>query len=268
MRITRLQPFGFLVELEKMLPIDKLRELLKEEQLLVLRGGPGFLNADEFSAYCTQWGELGRWPFGTVLDLQERENPEDHIFDHRRVPLHWDGMFRDIVPELQVFFCKKAPGEADGGRTIFTNTKLALEKAHPEDLSAWKSLMGTYRRKMEFYDSRVSSPLITTHPIHGYPVIRFGEPQQSEGIINPAEISFIGSGVLDVEQTIQRLRETLYSPDTFYAHSWKEGDLLIADNFSLLHGREAFTTRSPRHLQRVHVQSDPPLQNVNLESFR
>jgi L-tyrosine isonitrile desaturase/decarboxylase len=251
-----------------MIPIVKLRELLKEEQLLIFRGLPGFESSEEFSEFCRQLGDLSLWPFGTVLELKETEKPEDHIFDHRQVPLHWDGMFREVVPELQVFFCKDAPSETDGGRTTFSNTKLLLEKANQEEKLAWKSLTGFYRRKMEFYDSSVSSALLSTHPLHGFPVIRFGEPQKSEGIINPAEISFTGPYTFKVDGTVQSLRKALYSSEFFYAHTWQKGDVVIADNFSLLHGREAFLSKSPRHLQRVHVLSDPPFQNPDLETFR
>ncbi|WP_175460979.1 TauD/TfdA family dioxygenase, partial [Vibrio parahaemolyticus] len=46
---------------------------------------------------------------------------------------------------------------------------------------------------------------------------------------------------------------------------WQQGDVVIADNFSLLHGREGFTARSARHLQRVHIQSNPVCANLALK---
>jgi L-tyrosine isonitrile desaturase/decarboxylase len=39
---------------------------------------------------------------------------------------------------------------------------------------------------------------------------------------------------------------------------------VIADNYTLLHGRTAFTVKVPRHLRRVHVLGDPPLDNPAL----
>jgi L-tyrosine isonitrile desaturase/decarboxylase len=42
------------------------------------------------------------------------------------------------------------------------------------------------------------------------------------------------------------------------------GDVVIADNFSLLHGREGFRNRSTRHLQRVHIQGSPACVNHRL----
>ena len=47
--------------------------------------------------------------------------------------------------------------------------------------------------------------------------------------------------------------------------SGSRGDVVVADNFSLLHGREGFTARSARHLQRVHIQSNPVCANLALK---
>lgn len=262
MKVTKLRPFGLLLEEIEDFEIESIREFIKENQLIVLRG-KSFDNADSFSQFCENLGELALWPFGTVLELEERGNPEDHIFDHKEVPLHWDGMFRETVPELQVFFCRKAPKTEEGGRTIFSNTKLFLERARAEEVRRWKSVIGLYRRKMEFYESSLSSPLVANHPVHGYPILRFGEIQSSTGIINPAEINFKGLPLNE----IQALTERLYSEDFLYTHEWKVGDVVIADNFSLLHGRERFKPSSPRHLQRVHVQMNPPFQNPGLGAY-
>ncbi|MCB0417979.1 MAG: TauD/TfdA family dioxygenase, partial [Bdellovibrionales bacterium] len=54
-------------------------------------------------------------------------------------------------------------------------------------------------------------------------------------------------------------------PANFYAHEWKTGDVVLSDNHTLLHGREAFVSGSPRHLRRVHVLGKPALKNPHLE---
>jgi alpha-ketoglutarate-dependent taurine dioxygenase len=62
------------------------------------------------------------------------------------------------------------------------------------------------------------------------------------------------------------LRKTLYNPHHLYAHAWQTGDVVIADNYTLLHGREAFTSGASRHLRRVHILGDPPLHNPALRT--
>jgi len=273
---TRIEPFGLLLKADRPdhdirdLDVDLLRQLLWRERLLVLRGFRTFADAESFSGYCERWGEISVWPFGKVLELVERNNPEDHIFDNNYVPLHWDGMYRPQVPEFQLFHCVRAPRPGQGGRTTFSNTLLALENAPASVRSLWERATGHYQRKMEFYDSKTVSPIVDSHPLRGFSVIRYNEPPR-EGFgdfLNPPTLEFTGLDHEELSELHRSLRDALYSPSCFYAHEWQEGDLVVADNFSLLHGREAFETKAPRHLRRVHVLSDPPLANPRLVSHR
>lgn len=247
-----------------------LKKLFLQEQLIVLRGFTTFSDAEDFSEYCKDWGEISIWPFGKVLELVELENPKDHIFHHSYIPLHWDGMYRPQVPEYQIFHCVRAPIHNQGGRTTFSNTILALKNAAPEVKEIWSKVIGSYERKMEFYNSKTISPIITKHPFRDFSVIRYNEPHQDENgkFINPPKQKFHGIDEHQINLFHQGLKKSLYDPKNFYAHEWQEGDVIIADNFSLLHGREEFISKAPRHLQRVQVLSDPPLQNPHLESYK
>lgn len=273
---VRLKPFGLLIEADRplcdvrTLAIEELREHFKNEHLLILRGFRTFDGPEEFAGYCESWGEVSIWPFGKVLELIEHKNPQDHIFDNNYVPLHWDGMYRPQVPEYQIFHCVKAPLPGQGGRTTFSNTILALRHASSELKDLWNKVSGVYQRKMEFYNSNTVSPIITKHPQRGFPVIRYNEPPtESKGhFVNPPDLKFTGVGKEELDVFHRSLKEALYAPTNFYAHEWQTGDVVIADNFSLLHGREEFVSKAPRHLQRVHVLSDPPLNNPGLEAYQ
>ncbi len=274
-KVTYIKPFGVLLEPMsnnthvRDLNIENLRELFWQQQLVLLRGFNTFQNTDDFSNYCEQWGEVSIWPFGKVLELIEQENPKDHIFDNKYVPLHWDGMYRPQVPEYQIFHCVKAPLSGQGGRTTFSNTLLALKHASSEEKDLWNKVTGIYKRKMEFYDSKTVSPIITRHPRKNVSVIRYNEPPSREKahFVNPPDLEFTGVNREELEHFHQSLEKALYCPNNFYAHQWQTGDIVIADNFSLLHGREAFIPKSSRHIQRVHVLSNPPFDNPGLESY-
>jgi alpha-ketoglutarate-dependent taurine dioxygenase len=269
-KLTRIEPFGLLIEPShpnqsvRELDVNFLRELMHRELLIVLRGFRTFKTAEDLSEYCERWGEISVWPFGKVLELVEQNNPEDHIFDNNYVPLHWDGMYRPQVPEFQIFHCVRAPLAGQRGRTTFSNTTLALENTPAEVKAKWEKVTGSYQRKMEFYNSHTISPVIDTHPLRGFPIIRYNEPPSAGfgNFLNPPTLKFDGAET-DFHSS---LRDVLYSPQNFYAHEWQEGDLVVADNFSLLHGRESFETKAPRHLRRVHVLSSPPLNNPRLVS--
>lgn len=275
-KVTNLKPFGVVVEPKSEtahiqdLDIESLRHLFRLNQLLVLRGFQTFDNSEQFSDYCESWGEVSVWPFGKVLELIQQENPEDHIFDSSYVPLHWDGMYRPQIPEYQIFHCVAAPLPGQGGATTFSNTTLALQSASSQTKEMWTRVTGVYERKMEFYNSKTLSPIITKHPHQDLDVIRYGEPHTAAKghFVNPPVLKFTGVDIDELNDFHQSLEDALYSSDNFYAHEWQTGDVVIADNFSLLHGREKFVSKSPRHIQRVHVHSDPPFDNPGLESYQ
>ena len=273
--ITRLKPFGVLLTPKSnnnplCLDIEKLKQLLDEEQLVLLRGFNGFNTSEELSNYCERWGEVSLWPFGKVLELVQQEEPEDHIFDNSYMPLHWDGMYRPQGPEYQIFHCVQAPPTGQGGKTTFSNTLRALENAPIEHLELWKNACGIYQRKMAFYHSKTTSPIIARHPYKDHFVIRYNEPHMKEKgtFVNPPEMEFTGVKPEDMQWLHNSLRQALYDPRNFYAHEWQTGDVVICDNFTLLHGREAFTSNSKRHLRRVQVLSNPPFDNPSLESYQ
>ena len=276
LRTSPIEPFGLLVKPSRSstdirsVNVGALRRWVQQEQLIVLRGFRSFDSSEALSEYCGRWGEVSIWPFGKVLNLVERENPRDHIFDNNYVPLHWDGMYRPQVPEYQIFYCVKAPLPGHGGRTTFSNTILALEHASSESRDFWSKVTGVYRRDMEYYRSKAVSPIVTKHPQKGFPVIRYNEPPSSDegSFLNPPDLEFRGLAEEEREVFHRDLRNALHAPTCFYAHEWQTGDVVIADNFSLLHGRERFLPKTPRRLLRVHVLSDPPFDNPALETYQ
>ncbi|WP_137939077.1 TauD/TfdA family dioxygenase [Chitinivorax sp. B] len=273
--VNYLKPFGALIEADSKqtkvddLDINSLREIFRQAHIVTLRGFTTFDTPDALADYCERWGKVSVWPFGKVLELVQQENPDDHIFDSSYMPMHWDGMYRPQVPEYQIFQCVEAPLPGCGGRTTFSSTMLALKNAPAEHVALWKKVTGHYQRKMEFYDSRTNSPIITKHPYKDHSVIRYNEPHFKEkgDLINPVNMTFSGIPEAEVLAFHETLRQALYDPRNFYAHEWQTGDIVITDNFSLLHGREAFVSHSPRHIRRVQVLSNPPYDNPSLESY-
>lgn len=280
--LNYLNPFGILItpsdtdtnkaELVSDIDLNNLKKLFTQHQIIILRGFEDFNSTDSFTEYCEQWGEVSLWPFGKVLELVEQEKPEDHIFDHSYVPMHWDGMYRPQVPEYQIFRCLKAPQTnqplGQGGRTTFANSLLMLKNTPEEIRQLWEKITGIYQRKMEFYNSKTISPVITRHPyIADRKIIRYNEPpDNTHNFINPPNLEFTGVSAGELELFHKSIKSALYHDNNYYAHEWHDGDIVIADNFTLLHGRESFISQSPRHIQRVHVLSDPAYDNPHLVS--
>ena len=267
--VVPMTPFGVRVQAHgpsedlRGIPVAELRALVRKHHLVLLRGFAPLGSAESLSRYCTTWGDIMKWSFGDVLELVEHENPTDHIFDNSYVPFHWDGMYMPLIPALQVFQCVHAPGMEEGGQTTFTDTTRILANASPEQRALWEKVTVTYRiKKVAHYGGQAVSPLITAHPEEGYPVLRYNEPPREDvRFLNRPEIEFGGIAAEQVEALKQGLHEALYSPQNYYGHDWQTGDVLVADNYVLLHGRAAFTSRSPRHLRRVHILGTPPFRN-------
>jgi alpha-ketoglutarate-dependent taurine dioxygenase len=264
--LVPMQPFGLLIAARphappiRSLPPAWLAALLREHRLVLLRGFAPLPTAEALSDYATTWGELMLWSFGAVLELVEHADPTDHIFDSSCVPYHWDGMYTPRLPAYQLFHCVNAIAASDGGRTIFCDSTRLWADAAPATRARWRQIAVTYTiEKVAHYGGQVTAPLVCAHPVDGSPVLRFNEPPPA-GIrfLNRPSLRFEGLRPDEAEAFVEEMRALLYSPRYMYSHEWRTGDFVIADNYVLLHGRTAFTSRAPRHIRRVHILGDPP----------
>lgn len=271
-QVETVAPFGVMIRScspenqPTQVPVPVARQLVREHHLLTLRGFVGFPGPRDLDRYAMTWGQTLSWPFGTVLELVQHNSPTDHIFDNGGVSLHWDGMFREYIPEFQIFYCVKALENDHGGRTTFCDTTRVLDSVAPKTRSLWDKLVLTYRiTRQTHYGGAVVSPLVVPHPDQGFPTMRYLEPVPDNiHYVNRPRVEFREMEPRRVVDIVQELRAALYDPGHYYAHTWQTGDVVIADNYSLLHGREPYTSGCGRHLRRVHVLGDPPLSNPAL----
>jgi alpha-ketoglutarate-dependent taurine dioxygenase len=255
---TPLQPFGLVVEATggdadfSKIPYETLSEWTEEARVLVLRGFP-LLTKENLIEYCRGWGEILTWDFGEVLDLVIHETPKNYLFTRGDVPFHWDGAFAKATPRYFLFQCLDAsPG--GGGETVFCDTTMVYRDIPPQTRRLWQDITVNYRTdKVEHYGGRVSAPLVSTHPASGVPVLRYAEPLPPETYLNPLFVEFEGLPQEAVPDLQEDLRDRLHRPAYCYAHPWQSGDIVIADNYALVHGRNPFTGEATRHLQRIQV---------------
>ncbi len=213
-QVTQLKPFGALIQPTNndtsvdQLTISSLRELFDQHHILLLRGFTGISDGEDLVRFSERWGEVSVWPFGKILELVEQDKPKDHIFDNTYVPMHWDGMYRPEVPEIQIFHCVQAPGNQNGGRTVFSNTPEVVRQASQEDLARWAKVTGVYERKMEFHHSKTIAPLVTEHPAKKVPVIRYCEPpvHEDDDFLNHPQMSFEGVAQEDLGAFLKELQ--------------------------------------------------------------
>ncbi|MEV0536282.1 TauD/TfdA family dioxygenase [Kitasatospora sp. NPDC050463] len=258
LRHIPLRPFGRVVEAPggnariADIPVDTLARWTEESRVLVLRGF-SLLGKQEFADYCRKWGEVLKWEPGEVIDLVVEDNPRNYLFASGDVPFHWDGAFVEADPRYFFFQCLDATPGA-GGETVFSDTTAVYRDADPELRDLWARISVTYTtEKMVHYGGEVTEKLVARHPGTGVPVLRFAEPLDPAVYKNPVSVRVDGIDGAKAEEFVASMAERLHRPAYCYAHDWRRGDIVIADNIALVHGRNAFNGPTSRHLQRVEV---------------
>ena len=256
----RLAPFGLMLRpttagatLADVSP-GALKRLVLEHKLVVLRGFPA-VSSEAFLAFAERWGHLLRWTFGFLFDLQVADAPKNYLFTRGNVPYHWDGAFAPAVPSFQIFRCLAAPPPDAGGETLFCDTPAVVAALTPSERACWAETEIEYEtEKVAHYGGRISARLLATHPHTGATTVRFAEPfNEGTSKLNPLTVTVKGHAQQAGHELLRVITERLYAPGVVYAHGWQTGDLLLADNHALLHGRRGFREHAPRHLQRIHV---------------
>lgn len=255
MRTSALEPFGLLVEAEEGSALGDLdpAQLLAwvDAHRVILVRGLGRASKPELVAAARRLGPLQPWSFGAVHEVKPKADPTNYLYTRRAVPLHWDGAFAPRVPRLLVFQCLATPPEGEGGQTLFVDTTRVVAGADAATRDLWRSLTFAYRtERVAHYGGSFEARLLDVHPVTHEPVLRFAEPVDD---VNPVRVEAVGLDPLESARMITSLRSALEAPGATLAHAWREGDVLLADNHALLHGRRPFTGGGDRLLQRVNV---------------
>lgn len=254
--LETVEPFGVVVTAAREgadageIPARLLEDWVGRVGVVVARGFAP-LCADALPEFGRRFGEVLEWDFGEVNDLRVRAGAKNYLYTNREVPFHWDGAFVGRVPRYIVFQCESAPPKGAGGETLFCDTRRLVELAAPEVREAWGRINITYTtEKVVHYGGTFNSPLLTTHPVSGEAVLRYAEPVED---LNPVRLEIEGVAEEAREAFLQDMRRRLRDAKVCYAHRWRDGDILVADNHALLHGRRAFAESAPRHIRRVNV---------------
>lgn len=257
MKYEHLQPFGLKImaeeeqDVRQILEPAQLKALLQTHHILLFQGFPA-LEKEMLVEYAESIDPVLAWDFGKVMEMQVKADAQNYLFTTNSVPFHWDGAFHQ-VPRYLLFHCIEAPLKHAGGETLFTNTQQIWENTSFLQQQEWQTLHLCYEtEKLAHYGGRITQPLVAQHPDTGKTILRFAEPVPSS-FKNPVKVSVEGYSPETSEQLIQDIAQTCYDPRYCYTHCWEENDLLLADNYALIHGRHAFKEFSPRHLRRIQI---------------
>ncbi|HEX8734133.1 MAG TPA: TauD/TfdA family dioxygenase [Pyrinomonadaceae bacterium] len=251
-----LAPFGGVIHSKtkgadlSIIPVPALKNLINEHRLLILRGFAP-LSGNALPEFCLNLGEILEWEFGAVNELSVKDNARNYLYTNRAVPFHWDGAFAGKIPRYIFFHCDAAPAPEKGGETLFCDTVRLLELAEPEQSEKWEKITITYTtEKIVHYGGSFSSPMIALHPISREKTLRYAEPVTD---LNPVQLEIKGIPEAAHQEFLQDMHRRLRDESVCYCHCWLDGDIVIADNFALLHGRRAFEPNTERRIRRVNI---------------
>ncbi len=253
--LTPLAPFGVLVEVPAGTPFatfepEQIHAWVAAHRLVVIRGAAP-LPKRELPLAFGRLGPLQAWSFGAVNELRVLPDAANYLYTPRAVPLHWDGAFTPRAPRYLCFQCVAAPPPDAGGETVFVDTTRVWAAADDATRDRWRALRFRYRtERIVHYGGKVVAPVVARHPYTGETVLRFAEPVDDT---NPVSVVAEGVAPLESAGQITALRAALGDPRAVVVHRWTSGDLVVADNHALVHGRRPFAGSAPRHLQRVNV---------------
>ena len=231
-------------------PTPLLKQWIDDHRFVVLKGFAP-LNGAALPDFCRSLGELLEWEFGAVNDLRVDPETKNYLYTNRAVPFHWDGAFLPRSPHYIFFHCDAAPDAQAGGETLFCDTIRLLDHAPSELQELWEQVVITYTtEKIVHYGGTFSSPLLTAHPTLAVRVLRYAEPVDD---LNPVQLTIEGVDKDQPARFIEDMHRRLNDDRCCYALRWDSGDVVIADNFALLHGRRAFANETVRHIRRVNI---------------
>lgn len=259
-RIEQLNPFGIIVrndgsnESVDQFTAQQINAWIVEHKLIVFKGY-STLSKQDLALFAQQLGKPLQWVFGAINDLKVKPDTENYIFTDHDVPMHWDGAFVKKIPYIILFQCITAPRKEDRGGTTFVHTQKVIEHTSEDEIKQWKDISITYTtKKVVHYGGKIQQTLLQKHEVEDHQVLRYAEPVDD---LNPVALEITGLKEKSADVFITEMREILYNPEYLYTHRWENGDIVLADNHTLLHGREAFKNPNERYIQRINILHRP-----------
>ena len=175
---------------------------------------------------------------------------------------HTDMSYLETPPTASLLYAHEIPPE--GGNTSFGNMAAALDDL-PEPLR--ESIEGRTAKHNSSYTSAgelrkgaeavsdpsqapgISHPIVRTHPESGRKSLFLG--RRRNGYID-------GLTLAESDRILDEIWAFCGKSEFYYEHVWQTGDLLIWDNRSMIHRREAFDPTSRRVMLRAQVKGDRP----------
>lgn len=184
---------------------------------------------------------------GDVSTVSEAGDKSDYSRQTSYFDFHKDGLYYPEPPHFLMLLCED-PGRGDTPTVVVDTRPVVAEIARRPELGILREVEMVYRGKT---GDEQAHPLIGKHPSAGWPILNLG----SRAFLRPS--TKIPTPSTTLRQMVAAMTEVyrLLDNAVVLRHRWKAGEVLLLDNHTFVHGREANAVDHNRKLARIWLTS-------------
>ncbi len=250
--------------------------------------GVGF-DDEELVAFSQNLGEL--MPFGDPrpdgtpepiykITLDRRENPTGPDYLKNTIGWHIDGLFEEAPPPRASILAARRLS-ATGGQTEFCNTYAAYDDLPGGDRQGCESLriehtleasnraMSPNEDPEEWRKAQALRENAGKRGAKEHPLVWRHRSGRRSLVLGMTVDHVVGLSAAESQELIERLTAHTTRPENVYRHEWQAGDVIIWDNWGVMHRVIPYDADSGRLMHRTTLYGDQPIEGVEgLEGTR
>ena len=196
-------------------------------------------------------GSVRRTNFGEFFNVRSKPNPNDLAYTSLPLAPHTDNPYRNPVPCIQILHCIE--NNVQGGLSTLVDGFTVTEKLK-KDFPKYYKILSEVKVRFQFVDQSVVLE-------DWAEMIRVDENGEFKQVRFSPRLDFVPLLDLDKLELYYNARKKiseLYNSDKYRIHfKLSPGDLLMMDNYRLLHGRTAYdSNEGDRFLQGCYIDYD------------
>lgn len=223
---------------EQIATLARMRASLQSAGYAVCNISP--LSSHRFAEFCQHFGKPREVYSGAnSIHVEPIPGSPHRSLTRRHVPFHNEAAYLARPPRLIAFYCHVAPQA--GGETILARGDVAAKTLDERTFETLSRLQVS----AQLGEHRASRPLIIRHPARNVQVLFYMDPLVSR------DAALVANGSPLPHPMLRKVRAALRGRAIVTSHRWATGDLLLIDNFFVLHSRNAFS--GSRRIERMLI---------------
>ena len=196
-------------------------------------------------------GSIRRTNFGEFFDVKSKPNPNDLAYTSLPLAPHTDNPYRNPVPCIQMLHCIE--NKVQGGLSTLVDGFTVTQKIK-KDFPNFYKILTQIKVRFKFIDQSVVledwAEMIKLDESGNFKQVRFSPRLDFVPLMDKEKLELYYSARKKISE--------LYNSDKYRIEfKLAPGDLLMMDNYRLLHGRTSYNSNEGnRHLQGCYIDYD------------